>query len=288
MCSTYKLRTKYEIIAMTVELKKQILRLLKEDEEFRYAVAGLIGLGEILRRLDRHEEQIVKIWERLAKIDEEIAKLREDMNRGFERHDKEFEKVWSEIAKLREEMIKGFERHDKEFEKIWSEIARLREDMIKGFERHDRELAKLREDFLKMVKRIDRIEVRLTRVERTLEHLTISIEEEAQEVVSRLLAQRGIQVNVSSISINKKYELDIYGSAENITVVGEAKVRASDRTIERFLKRIEKVKKSRPELFRGKVIPVLYCAKFLGDPSKAEERRVWLIVSGREVTRLSL
>ena len=52
------------------KLKQRFLKLLKEDEEFRYAVAGLLGLEEILRRLDRHEEQLVK--------------LREDMNRGFE------------------------------------------------------------------------------------------------------------------------------------------------------------------------------------------------------------
>ena len=44
-------------------LKSEILRLLKEDEEFRYAVAGLIGLEEVLKRLDRHEEQLVKLRE---------------------------------------------------------------------------------------------------------------------------------------------------------------------------------------------------------------------------------
>jgi len=33
------------------ELKARILTLLKEDEEFRYAVAGLIGLEEILRKV---------------------------------------------------------------------------------------------------------------------------------------------------------------------------------------------------------------------------------------------
>ena len=57
------------------ELKRKVLKLLKEDLEFRYAVAGLIGMEEILKRLDRH--------------DEELAKLREDMNKGFalmERH----------------------------------------------------------------------------------------------------------------------------------------------------------------------------------------------------------
>jgi hypothetical protein len=37
------------------ELKSRMLRLLREDEEFRYAVAGLLGLEEILKRLDRHE-----------------------------------------------------------------------------------------------------------------------------------------------------------------------------------------------------------------------------------------
>jgi len=277
---------------LTKEEKERILKTLEVDIEFRYAIAGLIGLGEILRRLDRHEEELKKIWE-------EIARLREDMNRGFERYDKEIEKLREdmvkgferydmELARLREDMLKGFERYDQQIAKLWNEIAKLREDMVKGFERHDREIEMLRKDFLKMIERMDRIETRLRRVERTLEHLSISIEEEAQEVVSQLLMKRGIQINLSSIKINERYELDIYGSIENITIVGEAKVRASNKTVERLLKRIENVKNVRPDLFRGRIIPVLYCARFLGDPSKAEERGVWLIVSGKEVTKLPL
>ena len=58
-------------------LRARVLKLLREDEEFRYAVAGLIGLEEILRRLDRHESELVKLRE-------DMNKLREDMNRGFE------------------------------------------------------------------------------------------------------------------------------------------------------------------------------------------------------------
>jgi len=44
-----------------VELKKRFLELLKEDEEFKLAVAGLLGYSEILKRLDRHEEEIKKL-----------------------------------------------------------------------------------------------------------------------------------------------------------------------------------------------------------------------------------
>jgi len=49
-------------------LKSEILRLLREDEEFRYAVAGLIGLEEILKRLDRHEEELVRPRKELVRL----------------------------------------------------------------------------------------------------------------------------------------------------------------------------------------------------------------------------
>jgi len=66
------------------QLKRKFLELLRKDEEFRYAVVGLLGLEEILKRLDRHEEQLVKLREDMNKLREDMNKLREDMNRGFE------------------------------------------------------------------------------------------------------------------------------------------------------------------------------------------------------------
>ena len=106
-------------------LKDDFLSLLERDREFRYAVAGLLGLEEILRRLDRNEQELVRLRE-------DMNKLREDMNTGFKRHDDEF-------VKLREDMNAGFRRYDEQ-------LAKLREDMNAGFKRHDEELAKLRED----------------------------------------------------------------------------------------------------------------------------------------------
>ena len=90
---------------MASELKSEILRLLREDEEFRYAVAGLIGLEEILKRLDRHEGELVKlredmnrVLERLVKHEEELVRLREDLN-----------KLREDMNRLREDMMRGFD-----------------------------------------------------------------------------------------------------------------------------------------------------------------------------------
>jgi len=104
------------------ELKSRMLRLLREDEEFRYAVAGLLGLEEILKRLDRHAAELVRLRE-------DMNKLREDMVEGFRRYD-------GELIRLREDMVEGFRRHD-------IELAKLREDMIRGFELVERHISAL-------------------------------------------------------------------------------------------------------------------------------------------------
>ena len=111
----------------TAELKAKMLELLRTDEEFRLAVAGLIGLGEILRRLEEHDRKFNEILERLDRHEAELAKLREDLNRLREDMNKGFERYDLELSKLREDMNRGFERYDRE-------LIRLREDMNKGFE----------------------------------------------------------------------------------------------------------------------------------------------------------
>jgi exonuclease VII small subunit len=76
---------------MGVEVKKEVLRLLREDEEFRYAVAGLIGLEDIrkgqdglrlgLARLEeahaRLEVAVARLQEAVAKLEEAVAKLQD-------------------------------------------------------------------------------------------------------------------------------------------------------------------------------------------------------------------
>jgi hypothetical protein len=47
-------------------------------------VAGLIGLTEVLKRMDRFEEELVKLREDMNKLREDMNKLREEMYAGFD------------------------------------------------------------------------------------------------------------------------------------------------------------------------------------------------------------
>jgi hypothetical protein len=69
---------------MAVRLRRQFLKLLDEDKEFRYTVAGYLGLGEILKRLDSIEENIRKIWEEIRGLREGQERLWEAQNRLWE------------------------------------------------------------------------------------------------------------------------------------------------------------------------------------------------------------
>ena len=49
-------------------LKKEALELLDRDLEFRYAIAGYLGLSEILKRLDALAGEQVRLREEQAKL----------------------------------------------------------------------------------------------------------------------------------------------------------------------------------------------------------------------------
>ncbi|MCC5998293.1 MAG: septation ring formation regulator EzrA [Thermofilum sp.] len=85
-------------------LKEEMLELLETDKEFRYAVAGYLGISEIMKRLDSHEEKMAQILDEVKKLWEEVKGLRESQ-----------EKIWEEIRALR-----------KGQEKLWREVKHIR------------------------------------------------------------------------------------------------------------------------------------------------------------------
>jgi len=59
--------------------RKEFLRLLEEDEEFRLAVAAKIGLSEILQKLEQHDRKFNEMLERMDRHEIEIKKIRENL-----------------------------------------------------------------------------------------------------------------------------------------------------------------------------------------------------------------
>jgi len=80
---------------------------LDEEEEFRYAIAGYIGLSEILKMLEAQDRKFNEILERLEKhdklIEEVLLKLKSHDER-FEAHDRKFNEILEEIRIIEKEM----------------------------------------------------------------------------------------------------------------------------------------------------------------------------------------
>ncbi|AGT36061.1 hypothetical protein N186_08625 [Thermofilum adornatum] len=87
----------------STRLKEEMLELLERDKEFRYAVAGYLGISEIMKRLDSHEEKMAQILDEVKKLWEEVKGLRESQ-----------EKIWEEVRALR-----------KGQEKLWREVKHI-------------------------------------------------------------------------------------------------------------------------------------------------------------------
>jgi len=80
------------------QLKREFLDLLEKDREFRYAVAGYLGLSELLERMDKAWAATVKLWR-------EVRRMREDQRKLWESH----EKLSGRVDRLERYVRSGFE-----------------------------------------------------------------------------------------------------------------------------------------------------------------------------------
>jgi Cu2+-containing amine oxidase len=133
---------------------------------------------------------------------------------------------------------------------------------------------------------IKRIEDKMATKEQ-IESITISVEDSGREMVQYLLEQRGYKCTAERLRLDAEYEFDIYCNASVLTAVGEAKVRAGGRDVEKTLERAQELQRRQPEKISGKLVPVFYT--LVAEPSaiqKAKELKIWLIESKREVVTL--
>ena len=134
-----------------------------------------------------------------------------------------------------------------------------------------------------LVKRVDGLEERVDRLDRTMERITAAIEDEANDVVTYYLKQRGVNIETSPIRLDSVYEFDIYGTNGQLTIVGEAKTRLSRKMVEEVVARVRNAVNAFPGKFPGRVITVIYTMR--ADPEAVEEARkqgVWLFESMKE------
>lgn len=196
---------------MSEKLKREFIELLEKDVEFRYIVAGYLGLSEILKRLDRLEEGQNKLWEEVKSLREGQEKLWENQN-----------KLWEEVKSLREGQNKLWENQNK----LWLEVKSLREGQ-------DRMYIYMRKGF--------------TELRRTL---GATFEDHAASFLEVMLDEMGYrEAKVEKkylVDDGEVFEINLF--CEEPLVVGEATTRIStteqaEEEVKRLLKRIEIVER---------------------------------------------
>jgi hypothetical protein len=142
------------------------------------------------------------------------------------------------------------------------------------------------EDKMATKEDLKRIEDKMATKEQ-IESITISVEDSGREMVQFLLEQRGYRCVAERLRLDADYEFDIYCNAGVLTAVGEVKVRAGGRDVEKTLERAQVLQRRQPEKISGRLVPVFYT--LVAEPSavqRAKELKIWLIESRREVVTL--
>ncbi|MEM1971191.1 MAG: hypothetical protein QXM92_01855, partial [Candidatus Anstonellales archaeon] len=154
-----------------------------------------------------------------------------------------------------------------EFARVWKSIEAMRKDMQEGFKRMDK---------------------RLSYIESFMDNISVSIEDEARDMVAYLLKQKGITLNIRDLTL-PDLEIDIYAVDTDYCIVGEAKTRAVRKAILQVEKDIARLCKKYPSYTRGKVIKVVYAIRAMPDAvEEARSRGIWLVTARGELTELKL
>ena len=179
----------------------------------------------------------------------------------------ELRSVQVEILKVLTELVERFNRLEERVGGLEKRMGSL-----------EGRMGKLEEGFSELKERVDRLD-------RTMERITAALEDEANDVVTYYLRQRGINIETSPIRLDSVYEFDIYGTNGQLTIIGETKTRLSKKMVEEVVARVRNAVSAFPGKFPGRVIIVIYSVRT--DPEAVEEARrqgVWLFESLREKT----
>ena len=89
---------------MSASLRDEFIKLLREDETFRMAVAGLLGLDSILNELKRLREDFNKLVDVEEKRLEDNDKKWEENFKRWEENDKKWEEAMKRFSRIELEL----------------------------------------------------------------------------------------------------------------------------------------------------------------------------------------
>lgn len=90
-------------MSVAVGLKEELLRLLKEDEEFRYAVLGLLGIEEVIKNIERLQERVDRHTLAILRLSRSIRNMQrqiEALQKQAEAHSMAIKELAAKIAAL--------------------------------------------------------------------------------------------------------------------------------------------------------------------------------------------
>jgi len=276
-----KLFKKGKHYTVDVEILKRALRELVEREPsflrdlMLDALRSDGGAAEaLLELLTRHPEAKLKLAQAVAgsiAVPLNVA-TKEDLKQLATKQDLEELKRWSEEKFATKEDLKQYAtKQDLEtaVEQLRAEIKRIEGVMATKGD-------------------IKRIEDKMATKEQ-FEAIAVSVEDSGRDMVQYLLEQRGYKCVAERLRLDSDYEFDIYCNAGVLTAVGEVKVRAGGRDVEKALERARELLRRQPDKISGKLVPVFYT--LVAEPSavqRAKELKIWLIESKREVVTLEV
>jgi len=285
---------------MSEKLKKEFIELLEKDRDFRYTVAGYLGLSEILKRLDRLEEGQNRLWEEVRGLREDQKKLWENQNRLWEGQ----AKLWEEVRGLREGQNKLWEEVRslrEEQNRLWEEVKSLREGQNRLWEGQAKlwdEVKSLREGQNRLWEEVKLLRVNYDRMRKYMvsgfrdlkSSLGVAFEDHAASFLELMLEEMGYpEAKVEKkIFVHDGEIVEINLFCEKPLVVGEATVsvkdaREAEAEVEKLLKRVKVVeeKYGKPEMIILSVArPTDEAAKTLKDLA---ERHAIRLVLGKEI-----
>ena len=153
---------------MATKLKKDFIKLLEKDAEFRYAVAGYIGLADISKSISKMAEFQARAEERLLRLEEAVERL---------------EAVVQRLAEAQARTDERLARLEEAVERLEAAVQRLTEAQARTEER----LTRLEEAVARLVEAQARTDERLTRLEEAVERLA-EAQAKAEERLTRLEA----------------------------------------------------------------------------------------------------